>query len=152
MRVFRLSKRKYSSQFSGKGAAKSGNRWNSKGTEIIYCGESRSLVMAEVVVHLSIATLPSDYVMIEIDIPEEIAIHSIDTSKLPLDWNIFPHNLETQLIGDDFINANKKCILKVPSSVVEGDFNYLINPFHPEFSKIKIIKISDFKFDRRFFE
>ena len=73
MRVFRLSKKKYSKELSGKGASKSGNRWNSKGTEIIYSAESRALAMAEVAVHLTLATLPSDYVMIEIDIPETIA-------------------------------------------------------------------------------
>ena len=72
MRVFRLSKRKYSKELNGKGAAKSGNRWNSKGTEIIYTAESRALAMAEVAVHLTLATLPSDYVMIEIEIPDNI--------------------------------------------------------------------------------
>ena len=77
MRVFRLSKRKYSKELNGKGAAKSGNRWNSKGTEIIYTAESRALAMAEVAVHLTLATLPSDYVLIEIEIPDNIIIKEI---------------------------------------------------------------------------
>ena len=42
MKVFRLSKKKYAEELSGKGASKSGNRLNSKGTEIIYTAESRS--------------------------------------------------------------------------------------------------------------
>jgi RES domain-containing protein len=152
MRVFRLSKRKYSKELNGKGAAKSGNRWNSKGTEIIYTAESRALAMAEVAVHLTLATLPSDYVMIEIEIPDNIIIKEIILKELDEDWNNHPPNSNTQKIGDEFIDSIKECILKVPSAVVQGDSNYLINPYHTDFKKIKIIEITDFPFDKRIFK
>lgn len=150
MKVFRLVRSKYKIKLSGKGAAMSGNRWNSKGTEIIYCADSRALAMAEVAVHLSLATLPNDFVMLEIDIPAEVSKSSLAVSKLPVGWNQFPHLIETQSIGDDFIAQNKSCILKVPSAVVPGDFNYLINPIHPDFSKISIVGKDKFPFDNRF--
>ncbi len=149
MRVFRLTRSKYKIELSGKGAAKSGNRWNSKGTEIIYCADSRALAMAEVAVHLSLATLPNDFVMLEIDIPSDVSKSSLSVSKLPVDWNQFPHNIQTQQFGDDFIAKNKTCILKVPSAVVPGDFNYLINPAHKDFLKIKIVGKDKFPFDKR---
>lgn len=152
MRVFRLSKRKYSKELNGKGAAKSGNRWNSKGTEIIYTAESRALAMAEVAVHLTLATLPSDYVLIEIEIPDNIIIKEIILKELDEDWNNHPPNSNTQKIGDEFIDSIKECILKVPSAVVQGDSNYLINPYHTDFKKIKIIEITDFPFDKRIFK
>tara|TARA_B110000046_G_scaffold185186_1_gene225937 strand:+ start:638 stop:1096 length:459 start_codon:yes stop_codon:yes gene_type:complete len=152
MRVFRLSKRKYSKELNGKGAAKSGNRWNSKGTEIIYTAESRALAMAEVAVHLTLATLPSDYVMIEIEIPDNIIIKEIILKELDEDWNNHPPNSNTQKIGDEFIDSIKECLLKVPSAVVQGDSNYLINPYHTDFKKIKIIEITDFPFDKRIFK
>lgn len=152
MRVYRLSKRKYSKELNGKGAAKSSNRWNSKGTEIIYTAESRALAMAEVAVHLTLATLPSDYVMIEIEIPENIIIKEIILKELDEDWNNHPHNSNTQKIGDEFIDSVKDCLLKVPSAVVQGDSNYLINPYHTDFKKIKIIEITDFPFDKRIFK
>jgi len=152
MRVYRLSKRKYSKELNGKGAAKSGNRWNSKGTEIIYTAESRALAMAEVAVHLTIATLPRDYVMIEIEIPNSIKVKELDLKVLDEDWNNHPPNLITQKIGDDFIDSLDGCLLKVPSAVVQGDFNYLINPYHSDFKKIKIIEITDFPFDKRIFK
>ena len=69
MEVFRLARKKYPIVLSGKGASISGARWNSKGTEIIYCAQNRALAMAEVLVHLSLATLPNDFVMLTIDIP-----------------------------------------------------------------------------------
>ncbi|MGM0943958.1 MAG: RES family NAD+ phosphorylase [Bacteroidota bacterium] len=151
MRVFRLMRKKYGIALSGKGAALSGNRWNSKGTEIIYSADSRALAMAEVAVHLSLSILPKDYAMVEIDIPDSISIASLSVEKLPENWNGFPHLLDTQLVGDDFVSEQKSCVLKVPSAVVPGDFNFLINLFHPEFSQIQIVDQEDFPFDRRLF-
>ncbi len=151
MKVFRLSRKKYSKELSGKGASLSGNRWNSKGTEMIYCANSRALAMAKVAVHLNLALIPNDYLMIEINIPDSIIIEQIDNSKLPLDWELFPHILPTQKIGDDFINGNKNCILQVPSAVVRGGINFLINPSHKDFKLIKIINSYNFPFDKRLF-
>jgi len=152
MRVFRLSKKKYAHELSGKGAAKFGNRWNSKGTEIIYSAESRALAMAEVAVHLSLATLPGDFVMMEIDVPNIIRLEILDLNKLPNNWRNHPPTTVTQKIGDEFIDSLGFCVLKVPSAVVEGDFNYLLNPYHSQFKKIKIHHVSDFLFDKRIFE
>lgn len=152
MRVYRLSRRRFSSELSGKDAAKFGNRWNSKGIEIIYSAESRALAMAEVVVHLTVATLPKDYVMMEIEIPNSVAIEELKLSELNDGWNNFPHIKDTQKIGDQFIENNKTCILKAPSAVVKGDFNYLINPYHSDFKKIKIKEVSNFPFDKRMFK
>ncbi len=151
MRVFRLSKRKYSRVLSGKGASKSGNRWNSKGTELIYCSESRALAMAEVAVHLSLATLPSDYVMIEIAIADSILIKEIKVGDLPEGWNNHPPNVRTQKMGDDFIDGMEACVLKVPSAVVQGDFNYLINPYHAGINGVEIVGVVEFLFDGRMF-
>ncbi len=149
MLVFRLSRKKYASELSGIGASKSGNRWNSKGTEIIYCADSRALAMAEVSVHLSLAVLPKDFVMLEINIPKVVTIQVLDEKNLFENWNIFPHTYKTQKIGDDFIHFKKSCLLKVPSAAVKGDFNYLINPHHKDFKKIKIVNLYDFPFDNR---
>lgn len=152
MRVFKFSRKKYAKEFNGKGASKSGNRWNSKGTEIIYSAESRALAMAEVAVHLTIATLPSDYVMIEIDIPDDIQIKELELEELPDDWSDHPPNMSTQKIGDKFIDSIDVCVLKVPSAVVQEDYNYLINPYHKQFSKIKVLDVKDFPFDKRIFK
>ncbi len=152
MRVFRLSRKKYSSALSGKGAAKFGNRWNSKGTEMVYSAESRALAMAEVVVHLTLATLPRDYVMIEIDLPDDISLSEIKAEDLPQNWNIYPPTTLTQKMGDEFIHSLRSCVLKVPSAVVHGDFNFLINPYHQDFKKIKIHRVHDFPFDKRIFQ
>lgn len=152
MWVFRLIRKKYGIELKGKGAALSGNRWNSKGTETIYCAESRALTMAEVAVHVSLSILPKEYVVAEIDISTNTSIFSLGIEDLPLGWNSFPHLLDTQKIGDDFGAERKNCVLKGPSAVVAGDFNFLINPYHPDFSTIEIVGQEDFPFDPRLFE
>lgn len=152
MEVFRLSREEFSKELSGKGSAKYGGRWNSLGIELIYTASNRSLAMAEVVVHLTIATLPSDYRIVTVYIPDNLSMKVLQEKDLPDDWNIFPHSPVTQSIGDKFVSDNKFCLLKIPSAVTKGDFNILINPAHAEFSKIKIINNEPFPFDRRIFK
>lgn len=152
MEVFRLSREKFATPFSGKGAALYGARWNQKGTELIYTAEIRSLAMAEIAVHLTLATLPEDFVIMTIDIPDEIGIQQLLESDLPKDWKEFPFPRSTQKIGSDFVFQNTYAVLKLPSVVVKGDFNLLINPNHPDFTKITIVNIEKFPFDKRIFD
>jgi RES domain-containing protein len=152
MEVFRLSREKFASKLSGKGAAIRGARWNSIGVELIYTASNRSLAMAEVAVHFTLATLPPDYVMMTIFIPDNISLQKLKESDLPTDWNAFPHPSSTQAIGDRFVFANQHCVLQLPSVVTQGDYNLLINPNHSDFSKIKIITTQKFPFDKRIFK
>ena len=152
MEAYRLSREMYASTLSGKGAAIKGARWNSIGVEMIYTAANRSLAMAEVAVHFTLATLPADYMIITIFIPDDISLVRLNIADLPADWNTFPHSASTQLIGDKFITENKYCVLYIPSAVTHGDYNLLINPNHPEFKKIKIITTEKFPFDKRIFK
>lgn len=152
MEVYRLSRRNYADSLSGIGASIKGTRWNSIGMEMIYCAGNRSLAMAEVLVHFTLGTLPDDYVLLTIYIPDDIGIKKLTVEELPENWNTFPHPVETQKIGDDFIHQKKYCILQIPSSVTKGGFNFLINPLHQDFKKIKIIDREDFPFDNRLFK
>lgn len=152
MEVYRLSRERYTAALSGKGAAIKGARWNSIGVEMIYTASNRSLAMAEIAVHFTLATLPDDYMMMTIFIPDDISLLKLNISDLPSGWNTFPHPISTQVIGDKFITDNKFCVLQIPSVVTHGDYNLLINPNHPDFIKIKIITVEKFPFDRRIFK
>jgi RES domain-containing protein len=152
MEIFRLCRQKHAAILSGKGAAIKGARWNSVGVEIIYCAANRSLAMAEVAVHFSLASIPSDYMMMTIFVPDSIAIQVLDAKHLPTDWNEFPYNNATQSFGDDFISENKCCILQVPSVVTQGDYNLLINPQYKYFNQIQITAVEKFPFDKRIFK
>lgn len=149
MEVFRLSRKIYSGSLSGKGAALEGARWNSPGVEMIYTAMNRSLAMAEVAVHLPLSTMPDDYYMLTIHIPDELSLKKLSLSKLRDHWNDFPYHPETQALGDAFIRSGSYCLLQVPSAVTRGDFNILINPLHPEFRRIRIVEREHFPFDKR---
>jgi len=150
MIVFRLTKTKYAKDLSGKGAGKAGGRWNSKGVAMLYTSESRALCVTEIAVHTPLGIIPDNYQLISIELPDS-AVLSVDLSELLKGWNSLPSIASVKHIGDNFINENKYLVLKVPSAVVQGDFNYLINPEHPDFDRVKIIKMEAFNFDARLF-
>lgn len=151
MEVFRLSRRKYARHLSGEGTSIAGGRWNSIGTELVYTASNRSLAMAEVAVHLALASLPEDFLMLTINIPADVLVQTVLEDDLPFDWHIFPYLPASQRIGDRFIAEGENCVLRVPSAVTKGDTNLLINPHHAEFAKVKIVNIEQFPFDRRIF-
>lgn len=149
MIIFRLGKLKYSRDLSGKGAEKSGGRWNSKRTAIVYTSASRALCTIEIAVHTPLGNIPLDYSLTIIEIPDDIAI--LEVKKLPADWQSVPHADSTQKIGDAFISENKFAVLKVPSAVVQDEYNFLLNPYHKDISRIKIRNVELFTFDERLF-
>ena len=152
MKVYRIEREKYlDTTLKGIGASLTdGFRWNSLNTFLVYTSETRALATLEVIVHLDIAEdLPDDRYYLEIEIPENIEILEILEKDLPKNWNEKPPILETQYIGDDFVKENNSAILKVPSAIIPQEFNYLINPNHPDSKKIKVISKEKMIFDNR---
>jgi len=151
MKLYRLTKSKYSRDLSGKGAEIGGGRWNSKGTSMLYTSQSIALATTEIAVHVPLGILPKGYVVITFEVPNSIITEELQENKLPSDWKTIPHSHSTQLIGDEFIMSKKALILKVPSVVVQGDFNYLINPDHLDINMVSIVTIQQYEFDGRLF-
>lgn len=150
MKVFRLSRAVYASDLTGRGAEIVGGRWNSKGFPMIYTGQNISLCMAEIAVHSPLGIVPVNYELITLEVPEG------EVSELPKDsleesWRETLRMSETQRMGDTFLKKGEKLILKVPSAVVPGEYNFLINPRHPKMKEVKILKIVPFRFDTRLF-
>lgn len=152
MIVQRIEREKFlTTTLQGIGASKSdGFRWNSLNTRMVYTAESRALAILEVSVHLDLREdLPNDRHFVAIEVPDDVLIQEVRLEDLPEGWDSKPPIFLTQIIGDDFVNLNEAAILKVPSSIVPQEYNYLINPNHPDFSKIKVMGTSRMNFDRR---
>jgi RES domain-containing protein len=152
MKVFRIEREKYlDSTLKGYGAALTEScRWNSLKTFLVYTSESRALATLEVIMHLDLSEdLPQDRYFVEIDIPNDIKILELRYEDLPNHWDSKPPILDTQYIGDDFVKEKITAVLKVPSSIVPQEFNYLINPNHPDSEKISVKSITPFHFDNR---
>jgi RES domain-containing protein len=153
MQVYRIERERYlETTLTGIGASMArGYRWNSLNTRLVYTAESRALATLEVSVHLDLSEdLPTDRFYVEIDIPDEVTILEVNLEDLPPDWDAKPPTLSTQTIGDDFVNQNEAAVLKVPSSIVPQEFNYLINPAHIDAKMIKVIRQTRMRFDPRF--
>ena len=152
MIVYRIDRQKYLSEtLSGIGAAASeGNRWNSLYTPMVYTAESRALAILEIAVHLDLnEDLPMDRHIIEIEIPDHIPIKSLTMDELPHLWDAKPPLRATQLIGNEFIKKREFAVLRVPSSIVPKEYNYLINPMHAQSSEISVNDSEPLMFDSR---
>jgi len=152
MKVYRLAKKKYRNDLSGLGAQINGGRWNNVGTRMVYTSSSRALACLEMAVHIKLNRGPKNYFIISVEIPDRI-IKNLDQRLLKGEkWNVYPPTEFTQHLGDTFIEENKKAVLRVPSAVVEGEYNYLLNPLHRDFNIIKIGEIQPFRWDKRLFD
>lgn len=147
MRVYRISKCNFIDDLSGTGAALFGGRWNSKGTYVLYTSASPSLALLETVVHISNIP-PTGYCMLTLDIPAD-SITEIPVQQLPSSWQLNPPPALLKKLGDRFVKENKSMVLKLPSAVIPEEFNYLLNPAHPLFKKIKVLAKRDIRFDDR---
>ena len=151
MYVYRIERKKYLDDIlSGKGAALcSGNRWNSLHTPMVYTSQSRSLAVLEILARVNAMELvPGDRLLVELEIPDHVRIEEITSVELPPNWNIFPPGEQTQVLGDVFIRMAQAAVCKVPSSLLDGEFNYLINPLHPKSKHLKIIKTIELNMSR----
>jgi RES domain-containing protein len=141
MKVYRITKNKFIDYIlHGIGAKISGNRWNSVGIPMVYTAENSSLAMLEILVHLDRDLIPNDFVLVSLEIPNS-SIQNKSRNSLNLEGS--------KKYGDDWINSSKSLILKVPSAINPRDYNYLINPLHPDIIKIKVDKIEELNFDLR---
>jgi RES domain-containing protein len=146
MQVYRICLSKWASELKASGYPA---RWNSKGKFVIYTAESRSLACLENLVHRSGLGKDELYKILSIDIPDNIKITEIKLKQLPKNWWEYKNYTVCQKIGDEWIDKLSSCVLKVPSSIIPEEYNYLINPLHKEFSRIKLVSTEDFNFDNR---
>ena len=142
----------YANDLSGRGSELSGGRWNSKGMAALYTSCSRALCTIEIVVHVPAGIIPKDYEMVSIELPDDAIIKAIEPKDLPGSWNSNPINAHTQRIGDAFLSEKKALVFKVPSVIVKDEWNYIINPQHESFDKVKILNREPFAFDMRLFK
>jgi RES domain-containing protein len=147
--AWRITKRKHiRSAFSGEGASEFGGRWNNAGTAVVYTAQSQSLAALEMLVHLDSSELLEKYVLLGADFDQSL-IRSIEPSALPRNWRSDPAPASLRSIGDDWILAGTSVVLRVPSALVPEENNYLLNPGHCDFARVRVGKPVAFRFDPR---
>jgi RES domain-containing protein len=137
--------------FSGEGPFRYGGRWNPPGVRLVYVAESRSLAAMEVLVHhIGTATFAlTKWVVIPVDVPEALIERP---TRVPDAWRVEPPSRTVQEFGAAWVRAGKNVALLVPSTVVLGEFNCLLNPAHTDYKRIRVGKPESFAFDSRITE
>lgn len=152
MQVFRICREKYGTDLTGTGARIAGGRSNSKGVPLVYSSATRALAALEVAVHLPLGLNPVGYVIVTINVSEKSKIQVFDAKMLPDNWSQIPPSRSTQVIGDSFYYEQEFLLLKVPSAIISGEFNFLINPSFPSFPQnVQVLNVEPFSFDKRLF-
>jgi len=146
MEVYRITLKKWSKTLKASGFP---GRWNSKGLFVIYTSSSRALASLENLVHRSGEGLNKEFRTLEIEIPNNLKVQEIKQSQLSKNWFNYENYSESQKLGNKWIEESKYPVLKVPSAIVKMEHNYLINPNHKQFQKIRIKSIEEFRFDPR---
>jgi RES domain-containing protein len=136
--------------FDGEGAKLYGGRWNSQGVPLVYASEHQSLAVLELRVHIDTTSMLRPYQWIGFRF-EETLLRTLSVDKLPADWRRQPAPPSVQRLGDQWVADADSPILAVPSAIVPAELNFLINPRHPDFSKLQILPPIDFAFDLRLF-
>ena len=147
MELYRLTKEKYGGDISGTGAFLAGGRWNSKGVRMLYTAGSRSLALAESLAHLVTVRNLESYVVMVLYVPDDAGLTVLAGSTLPADWRTDLNF--TQRRGNRWAQAGESLLLQVPSAVVPKEYNFLLNPLHPQFSAVKVVDMEPFTFDLR---
>jgi RES domain-containing protein len=150
--VYRILRRPYArTPFDGEGSYRFGGRWSSPGVRLAYASEHQSLAMLEYFVHLDKEDPPADLVLAIAEVPDDLRRERVDLKMLPASWRDPAAPPELTQLGDEFTKRARHCVLLVPSVLAPAEYNYLINPAHPDFQRIVIRGSEPLIYDLRMF-
>ncbi len=149
MKAYRITKRVHTARaFSGVGAEKYGGRFNSPGLNAVYVSESISLAMLELLTHAGRHDRLQDFVLFNVNIPDE-CIEDATVTDLPDSWERLPVGFVSQTFGDRWIEEARSAALRVPSILVPGERNFILNLVHDDFCRIGWSEPEPLVFDPR---
>ena len=148
MRVWRIASAIHAA-FDGEGARRHGSRWTPRGIPAVFASATLSLAALERFVHTDSDLEPTDLLAIPVEIPDDIAIDTVEVETLPADWRTFPAPPALAAIGEQWFRASSAPVLSVPSVVIPYERNFVLNRTHRAFTQIVIGPSEPFSFDPR---
>ncbi|MBI4689587.1 MAG: RES domain-containing protein [Nitrospirae bacterium] len=150
MFCWRIAKKRYAATaFDGEGSKRKGGRWTPKGFPAVYTAQTESLAALEQFVQLGDEGQNIQFVCFKVEVPDNVRIKEIDIGSLPNRWKETPAPGALKAYGADWLTVGKTAVLKVPSSLIFSECNFILNPLHPDFKKIKISAPREFCYDPR---
>ena len=146
MITYRIILEKWAGHLTASGRAA---RWNSNGRFTLYTASTRALACLENMVHRRSIGQDELFRVTLIEIPDDLKIKKITKRKLPGDWQEYINYAACQAIGDAWLKNIETAVLQVPSAIISEEYNYLMNPQHPDCARIKVHAAEKFTFDER---
>lgn len=134
---------------TGKGAEKTGGRWNRPGSPVVYASTNIALATLETIVNLNVDALPLNRFLVAVDVPDEIWSCRETITAPPIGWTAIPAGKVSLDLGENWLQRRSSALLLVPSVVVHEEYNVLVNPRHPHCSEIRAQKIRPWVWDGR---
>ncbi|WP_234988676.1 RES family NAD+ phosphorylase [Hymenobacter daecheongensis] len=132
---------------AGTGGLYAAARWNEKGVQVLYTSEYVSLAKLEVLANS--ASLPVGFSALTLEVPDDTPVKQVDAAQLPANWRKLPYPQELAQLTRAWVEEGKFWLMRVPSAHAPGEWNYLLNPLHPDHRKLRIVAIEPHPFDPR---
>lgn len=116
---------------------------------MVYTSGTLSLAALEVFVHMAVEDVGAMLAYVRAEVPTEVNITYLTTAQLPPDWRNIPAPIVLAAIGDNWFQKKETAILAVPSVVIPIEYNYLVNPTHPDFAQFNLEPPQPFELDPR---
>lgn len=131
MIAYRITRPAFAKDLTGGGGLRATGRCNRKGTPAIYAAQNVSLALAEVLVHLELPEVPLDYVLVTIEIPDDVPVRRVTPEEALA------------------VSANPPVpVFLVPSVIVPQEQNVVMYPEAAGF-KARVVKVEPFRIDER---
>jgi len=148
---WRIQRAKHSAgAFSGEGARRGGGRWNPVGVPLVYLSEHQSLAALEVFLQPQPLLAKIRYIALSAEWDQSL-MEVLPVAGLPPTWRLLPAGPASVAVGDRWVREARSAVLAVPSAIIPAERNFLINPAHPDFRRIRIGEPVPFEFDPRMF-
>jgi RES domain-containing protein len=147
MIIYRLAIEAFKNDLSGNGSRLFGGRWNHPGNPAIYTSENISLTVLEIIVNADKNHIPPGYYLLKLQVPDNLPVKLVTQAGLKEKW--YTDFEYTQFIGSRFLELGKEAVLKIPSVIVQEEYNFILNPAHIDFKKITLKESTPFDFDIR---
>lgn len=148
MEVYRVVIARYADDLTGTGGLHTDGRWHLQGHRILYTAQSKSLAILEKLVHLSRRDFAMEHRCLSLQIPDD-AVQLFPEEKLPLHWNSRRGPDELKELGTRWLQDKNSLALRVPSVLVPGEFNILLNPLHSRMQDTELLRNEPLLFDER---
>jgi RES domain-containing protein len=135
----------------GIGAMRSGGRWNSMGTPLVYCASSIALAMLETLAHIRQNPLPLNRFLVRVELSDAVWASRVVLAPLPARWDALPFEQASQLAGDKWVANQTSAVMAAPSVIVPDEINILLNPAHVDIKQIAATIVKPWRYDSRFF-